>query len=42
MNVIIGSLKLHIINDFMEAFQDKDDKVFSVQNADIAYISNIS
>ena len=37
MNVIIGSLKLHIINDFMDAFQDKDDKVFSVQNADMCF-----
>jgi two-component system nitrogen regulation response regulator NtrX len=37
MNIIVGSLKLQIIEDFMKAFGDRGDKVFSVQNASMCF-----
>lgn len=37
MNIIIGSLKLQIINDFTEAFKHKDNKIFSAQNANMCF-----
>lgn len=37
MNIIIGSLKLQIINDFTEAFKHNDNKIFSAQNADMCF-----
>ena len=32
MNIVIGSLKPEIVNDFIDAFHNKIGKVFSVQN----------
>lgn len=37
MNIIIGSLKLKTINDYIEVFKHKDNKIFSVQNADMCF-----
>lgn len=37
MNIIIGSLNLQTINDYVEAFKHKDNKIFSVQDADMCF-----
>lgn len=37
MNIIICSSNLQIINDYTEAFKHKDNKIFSVQNADTCF-----
>lgn len=37
MNIVIGSLKSKVVNDFREAFHNKIGKVFSVQNAQMCF-----